>query len=152
MDIAGSSLTAASRWTRRLLGHRDLGLFDQICVEPVRSVPERGRIDTQGRPQSISNELKNGREALRESLTDKTEGADMLMVRPALPYLDIVANVRAHSRLPLAAYQVSGEYAMIKFAAIDKKAVVREFLDAIKRAGADLILTYFAMDFARDAR
>jgi porphobilinogen synthase len=88
----------------------------------------------------------NGREAIRESLTDEAEGADILMVKPALPYLDVLSQVRARSLLPLAAYQVSGEYAMIKFAAL---AVVRETLGGIKRAGADLILTYFAMDIAR---
>ncbi|MGD0432989.1 MAG: porphobilinogen synthase [Acetobacteraceae bacterium] len=95
----------------------------------------------------------NGREAIRESLTDEAEGADILMVKPALPYLDVLSQVRARSLLPLAAYQVSGEYAMIKFAAlagaIDEHRVVRETLGGIKRAGADLILTYFAMDIAR---
>jgi porphobilinogen synthase len=96
----------------------------------------------------------NGREALRESDADEAEGADMLMVKPALPYLDVLARIRQRSLLPLVAYQVSGEYAMIKFAAaagaIDEHRVVRESLGAIKRAGADLILTYFAMDIARD--
>ena len=95
----------------------------------------------------------NGREAIRESLIDEAEGADILMVKPALPYLDVLSQVRARSLLPLAAYQVSGEYAMIKFAAaagaIDEHRVVRETLGSIKRAGADLILTYFAMDIAR---
>jgi porphobilinogen synthase len=95
----------------------------------------------------------NGREALRESISDEAEGADILMVKPALPYLDVLNQVRQHSLLPLAAYQVSGEYAMIKFAAqagaIDEHRVVRETLSSIKRAGADLILTYFAMDIAR---
>ena len=95
----------------------------------------------------------NGREAVRESLLDEAEGADILMVKPALPYLDVLSQVRARSTLPLAAYQVSGEYAMIKFAAlagaIDEHRVVRETLGGIKRAGADLILTYFAMDVAR---
>ena len=95
----------------------------------------------------------NGREALRESLSDQDEGADILMVKPALPYLDVLSQVRQHSLLPIAAYQVSGEYAMIKFAAqagaIDEHRVVRETLSSIKRAGADLILTYFAMDIAR---
>ncbi len=95
----------------------------------------------------------NGREAIRESLTDEAEGADILMVKPALPYLDVISQIRARSLLPLAAYQVSGEYAMIKFAAlagaIDEHRVVRETLGGIKRAGADLILTYFAMDIAR---
>ena len=95
----------------------------------------------------------NGREALRESMSDEAEGADILMVKPALPYLDVLNQVRQHSLLPIAAYQVSGEYAMIKFAAqagaIDEHRVVRETLSSIKRAGADLILTYFAMDIAR---
>jgi porphobilinogen synthase len=95
----------------------------------------------------------NGREALRESIVDEAEGADMLMVKPALPYLDVLTQIRQRSLLPLAAYQVSGEYAMIKFAAaagaIDEHRVVRETLGSIKRAGADLILTYFAMDIAR---
>ncbi|BBG29566.1 MULTISPECIES: porphobilinogen synthase [Zymobacter] len=90
----------------------------------------------------------NGREALRESLQDEAEGADILMVKPAMAYLDVMADIRRHSLLPLAAYQVSGEYAMIKFAAqagvIDERAVVRESLGAMRRAGADLILTYFA--------
>ncbi|HEX2942199.1 MAG TPA: porphobilinogen synthase [Rhodopila sp.] len=96
----------------------------------------------------------NGREALRESDADEAEGADMLMVKPAMPYLDVLTQIRQRSLLPLAAYQVSGEYAMIKFAAaagaIDEAKVVRESLGAIKRAGADLILTYFAMDIARE--
>jgi porphobilinogen synthase len=95
----------------------------------------------------------NGREALRESDQDEAEGADILMVKPAMPYLDVLTQIKQRSLLPLAAYQVSGEYAMIKFAAaagaIDEDRVVRESLGAIKRAGADLILTYFAMDVAR---
>jgi porphobilinogen synthase len=95
----------------------------------------------------------NGREALRESISDEAEGADILMVKPGMPYLDVIAQVRQQTLLPIAAYQVSGEYAMIKFAAqagaIDEARVVRESLGAFKRAGADLILTYFAMDIAR---
>jgi len=94
----------------------------------------------------------NRREALRESLLDEAEGADMLMVKPAGMYLDMIREIRNASNLPLASYQVSGEYAMIKFAAqagaIDEAKVVRESLGAIKRAGADLILTYFATDIA----
>ena len=95
----------------------------------------------------------NGREALRESIMDEAEGADFLMVKPGLPYLDILSKIRENSLLPLVVYQVSGEYAMIKFAsqagALDEKRVVRETLGAFKRAGADLILTYFARDIAR---
>lgn len=96
----------------------------------------------------------NGREALRESMLDEAEGADFLMVKPGLPYLDVLARLRERTLLPIAVYQVSGEYAMIKFAAqagaLDEKRVVRETLGAFKRAGADLILTYFARDMGRE--
>ncbi|OYO28946.1 porphobilinogen synthase [Janthinobacterium sp. PC23-8] len=92
----------------------------------------------------------NRREAIRESLIDEAEGADALMVKPAGAYLDIIRELREATRLPIGAYQVSGEYAMIKFAAqagaIDERRVVQETLGAIKRAGADMIFTYFAMD------
>ncbi len=95
----------------------------------------------------------NGREAVREALLDADEGADMLMVKPALPYLDVIAAIRAATRLPVAAYHVSGEYAMVKAAAaaglIDERAVVLETLTAIRRAGADVIITYHAKDAAR---
>ncbi|ATA24579.1 delta-aminolevulinic acid dehydratase [Brenneria goodwinii] len=94
----------------------------------------------------------NRREAIRESLIDQAEGADALMVKPAGAYLDILRDVRERTELPLAAYQVSGEYAMIKFAAqagaISERDVALESLGAIKRAGADLILSYFALDLA----
>lgn len=96
----------------------------------------------------------NGREALLESALDEAEGADFLMVKPGLPYLDVLTRLRERTLLPLAVYQVSGEYAMIKFAAqagaIDEKRIVRESLGAFKRAGADVILTYFARDMARE--
>jgi len=109
--------------------------------------------DLQGDRKSYQMNPLNGREALRESIADEAEGADILMVKPALPYLDVLSQVRKQTLLPLAAYQVSGEYAMIKFAAaagaIDEHRVVRETLGGIKRAGADMILTYFAMDIAR---
>ncbi|HXO20374.1 MAG TPA: porphobilinogen synthase [Thermoanaerobaculia bacterium] len=95
----------------------------------------------------------NGREAMREAELDVQEGADMLMVKPALPYLDILASLRRRYDLPLAAYQVSGEYAMLKAAAergwIDHDRVMMETLIAIRRAGADLICTYSAVDAAR---
>jgi porphobilinogen synthase len=95
----------------------------------------------------------NAREALREARLDEEEGADLLMVKPALPYLDIVARVRAHSPLPLGAYNVSGEYAMIKAASaagmIDEKRAVLELLTGIRRAGADFVLTYHAVDASR---
>jgi porphobilinogen synthase len=95
----------------------------------------------------------NAREALRELWLDIEEGADMVMVKPALPYLDIIRRVRDACQLPVAAYNVSGEYAMVKAAVangwLDERAVVLETLTGIKRAGADLILTYHAKDAAR---
>jgi porphobilinogen synthase len=90
----------------------------------------------------------NARQASLEADLDEAEGADMLMVKPALPYLDIVRQVRERSLLPLVAYHVSGEYAMLKAAVekgwLDEEACVRESLTSIKRAGADLIVTYYA--------
>ena len=98
----------------------------------------------------------NAREALREVTMDIEEGADIIMVKPALAYLDIICRVRQEIDLPVAAYNVSGEYAMIKAAEekgwIDGPAVMLETLTAIKRAGADMILTYFAMDAAEILR
>ncbi|MBZ0304225.1 MAG: porphobilinogen synthase [Anaerolineae bacterium] len=95
----------------------------------------------------------NKREAMKEVALDVAEGADMLMVKPAMPYLDVLAEVRRHFNLPTAAYQVSGEYAMIHAAAangwLDLQRAALESLMGIKRAGADLILTYFAKDAAR---
>lgn len=94
----------------------------------------------------------NAREAIREATMDVEEGADIIMVKPALPYLDIICRIRDEVDLPLAAYNVSGEYAMIKAAErlgwIDGRKVMMETLTAIKRAGADMILTYFAMEAA----
>jgi porphobilinogen synthase len=95
----------------------------------------------------------NVREALRECELDVEEGADILMVKPALPYLDVIRAVRGDFDLPVAAYNVSGEYAMVKAAAaaghLDEQAAALESLVAIKRAGADLIFTYWAKDLAR---
>ncbi len=90
----------------------------------------------------------NSREALREAETDVTEGADIIMVKPALPHLDVLRTLRMSLSVPLVAFQVSGEYAMVKYAAfsgaIDERKVALELLLAIKRAGADLIISYFA--------
>jgi porphobilinogen synthase len=95
----------------------------------------------------------NVNEALREALLDVEEGADMLMVKPALAYLDVLARVKAEMNLPVAAYNVSGEYAMLKAAAkngwIDHDRAMMEMLTSIRRAGADFILTYFAKEAAR---
>jgi porphobilinogen synthase len=96
----------------------------------------------------------NPREAVLDALLDEAEGADVLMVKPAGPYLDILHALRRETRLPLAAYQVSGEYAQIHAAAqlgwLDLVKTRQESLLAIKRAGADLILTYFARDIAQE--
>ena len=95
----------------------------------------------------------NGDEALREALLDVQEGADMVMVKPALPYLDVVRRVKDATHLPVAAYNVSGEYAMVKAAAaagyLDERAAVLEALTSIRRAGADIVITYHAKDAAR---
>ncbi len=92
----------------------------------------------------------NAREAIREVALDIEEGADMVMVKPALAYLDIIRQVRDRFQYPMAAYNVSGEYAMIKAAArngwIDERAAARDMLLSIKRAGADMILTYYAKE------
>lgn len=99
---------------------------------------------------------RNAREAMLEAELDEAEGADILMVKPAGPYLDIVRMVRDRSSLPVAAYQVSGEYAMLKAASergwIDERRAVMESLYGIRRAGADTIITYYAREFARWAR
>jgi porphobilinogen synthase len=95
----------------------------------------------------------NGDEAMREVALDLQEGADIIMVKPALAYLDIIRRVKDRFDVPIAAYNVSGEFAMVKAAAqrgwIDERRVALEILTSIRRAGADMILTYFAPDAAR---
>ena len=115
--------------------------------EAADSTPEFGD------RRSYQMDSPNWREALREVEQDIAEGADMVMVKPALPYLDVIRKVRDTFNYPLAAYNVSGEYAMVKAAAqqgwLDEKGVVLEILTGIKRAGADIIITYHAKDVAR---
>jgi porphobilinogen synthase len=115
--------------------------------EAADSAPQFG--DRKGYQMDPANAI----EALKEASLDMAEGADMIMVKPALPYLDIISRVREECLLPLAAYNVSGEYAIIKAGEmngwIDGEKVMMETLTSIKRAGADLILTYFAKDAAR---
>jgi porphobilinogen synthase len=115
--------------------------------EAAESTPQMG--DRRG----YQMDPANAREALKEVKLDLLEGADMVMVKPALPYLDIIARVREAVDVPVAAYNVSGEYAMIKAAAklgwIDEQRVMMETLTSIKRAGADMILTYHAVDAAK---
>ena len=106
-----------------------------------------------GDRRSYQMDPANAREAIREARLDVQEGADIIIVKPALPYLDIIRRVREEFDLPVGAYNVSGEYAMIKAAAqkgwLDEKRVMMETLTSIKRAGTDLIITYFAKDAAR---
>ncbi len=106
-----------------------------------------------GDRKSYQMDPANAREALRESSLDVAEGADIIMVKPALVYLDVISRVRQITHLPVAAFNVSGEYAMVKAAAragwLDERSAVLEILTGIKRAGADLILTYHALDVIR---
>ncbi len=120
--------------------------------------PFREAVDSTliGDRRTYQQDPANRREALRETLLDVEQGADIVMVKPAMSYLDVLADVRAAVDLPVAAYQVSGEYAMIEAAAangwIDRDAAITESLLSIKRAGADLILTYWAAEVARNHR
>ena len=122
--------------------------------------PFRDAVDVQiqggGNRKGYQQDWRNAREALREVHDDIEQGADIVMVKPALSYLDIISAVRAQVDVPVAAYHVSGEYAMIKAAAangwIDHDTVALEQLTAVKRAGADIILTYFARWFAENNR
>jgi porphobilinogen synthase len=142
LDAAGFDQTSIMAYSTK---------FASALYGPFR---EAGGTALTGDRKTYQMNPMNRREAVRESLLDEQEGADAIMVKPAGAYLDIIRDIREASRLPLTAYQVSGEYAMIKFAgqagAIDEARVMRESLGAIKRAGADLIFTYFAMDIARD--
>ena len=105
---------------------------------------------------SYQQDPAGGDEALREVLLDVDEGADIVMVKPALAYLDVISQVAASVDLPVAAYQVSGEYAMVEAAAangwLDRERIIDEMLTSIRRAGADIILTYWAVEAARRLR
>lgn len=141
-------------------GHSDVGILSYAVKyasafygpfrEAAGSSPKGDATGTPKDRRSYQMDPANAREALREARLDELEGADMLMVKPALPYLDVLARLRPLSELPLVAYQVSGEYAMLKAAAsagaLDEAAAVRESLLSIRRAGADLILTYYAAE------
>ncbi|MGN7969627.1 porphobilinogen synthase [Microbacterium sp. 22296] len=117
--------------------------------------PFREAVDSQlkGDRRSYQLDPGNGREGVREALLDVEEGADVVMVKPALPYLDVLADVKASVDVPVWAYQVSGEYAMVEAAAahgwIDRRGAIMESLFGIRRAGADAILTYWALEAAR---
>jgi porphobilinogen synthase len=123
---------------------------------PFREALDSAPVDAPDVPHDKSTyqmDPANSREAEVEAMLDEAEGADMLMVKPALPYLDVIARLRAASSLPIVAYHVSGEYAMIKAAAergwLDERKCMMESLTGIARAGADVIFTYAALDYAR---
>ena len=164
---AGADLTAPSGMMdgqvaaiRRALdgaGHSDVAIlayaakYASALYGPFREAVDVTIADG-GDRKGYQQDPRNGREALAEIRADIAEGADLVMVKPALAYLDVIAAARAETDLPVAAYHVSGEYSMIKAAAergwIDGDAVAIEHLTAIKRAGADLILTYLAREMA----
>ncbi len=110
----------------------------------------------EGDRKTYQQDPPNVREALREVALDVAEGADIVMVKPALPYLDVISAVRSTVDMPVAAYQVSGEYAMVEAAAangwLDRERVMLETLTSIRRAGAQIILTYWATDAAHMLR
>lgn len=117
--------------------------------------PFRAAVDCElsGNRKGYQLDYANGRQALLEALLDEAEGADILMVKPGTPYLDVLSRLRQRTHLPLAAYQVGGEYAGIKFAALagalDERAVVTETFIGLKRAGADLIVSYYTKQYAQ---
>jgi porphobilinogen synthase len=138
-------------------GHKDLPIvaysakFASAFYGPFREAA--GSTPAFGDRRSYQMDPANSDEAVREALLDVEEGADMVMVKPALPYLDVIRRVKDATRVPVAAYNVSGEYAMVKAAAaagyLDEEATVLESLTAIRRAGADIVITYHAKDVAR---
>ena len=138
-------------------GHKDLPIvaysakFASAFYGPFREAA--GSTPAFGDRRSYQMDPANSDEAVREALLDVEEGADMVMVKPALPYLDVIRRVKEATRVPVAAYNVSGEYAMVKAAAaagyLDEESTVLESLTAIRRAGADVVITYHAKDVAR---
>ncbi|GIF11005.1 porphobilinogen synthase [Actinoplanes teichomyceticus] len=140
-------------------GHQDVAVLAYAAkyagafYGPFREAVES---TLQGDRRQYQQDPPNLREALREVDLDVAEGADIVMVKPALPYLDVIAAVRDRVDIPVAAYQVSGEYAMVEAAAangwIDRERVIMESLTSIKRAGAQIILTYWAVEAARMVR
>jgi porphobilinogen synthase len=144
LDRAGLTGTAILAYTAK---------YASACYGPFRDAVES---TLQGDRKTYQQDPANRREALREVALDVAEGADIVMVKPALPYLDVVAAVRAAVDVPVAAYQVSGEYAMVEAAAangwLDRDRVIAETLTSIRRAGAQIILTYWAVEAARRLR
>ncbi len=147
-----SALTAAGHGDRAILAYA--AKFASGFYGPFREAAES--TPSFGDRRSYQMDPGNGREALREVLLDLDEGADMIMVKPALPYLDVVRQVRDVVDVPVAAYQVSGEMAMVEAAAangwLERDRVILETLTSIRRAGADIVLTYWATEVARSLR
>jgi porphobilinogen synthase len=147
---------AAIRDALDTAGHEDVGImayaakFASALYGPFRDAAECA--PKFGDRAGYQMDPANGDEALREIRADIEEGADIVMVKPAVPYLDVIRRAKDATAFPMAAYHVSGEYAMIKAAAqngwLDERRVVLETLTSIRRAGADLILTYHAKDAA----
>jgi porphobilinogen synthase len=141
-------------------GHQDVAIlayavkYASAFYGPFRAAAES--TPQEGDRRGYQMDPANAREALREAALDEAEGADLLMVKPAGPYLDVIAAVRARTTKPLAAYQVSGEYAMIAHAGaqglLDGHAAMWESVRGIRRAGADLVITYFAHALAKEHR
>ncbi|WP_248782347.1 porphobilinogen synthase [Saccharothrix syringae] len=136
-------------------GHTDTGILAYSAkYASALYGPFRDAVESQlsGDRKTYQQDPANAREALREATLDLAEGADMVMVKPALPYLDVVKAVAELSTVPVAAYQISGEYAMVEAAArngwIDRERTVLETLTSIRRAGADIVLTYWAVEAA----
>jgi porphobilinogen synthase len=163
---AGADVIAPSDMMDGRVGHLRAALDDHgLADTPILAYsakfasafygPFREAVDSApafGDRRGYQMDPANSDEALREALLDVDEGADIVMVKPALPYLDVIHRVKEATRLPVAAYNVSGEYAMIKAAAaagaLDERAAVLEALTAIRRAGADIVITYHAKDVA----
>ena len=164
---AGADMVAPSDMMDGRVGHiraelDDHGLTDTAIVAYSAKMasafygPFREAADSApsfGDRRAYQMDGANPDEAVREALLDRDEGADVLMVKPALPYLDVVRRVKDATRMPVAAYNVSGEYAMLKAAAaagwLDERAAALEALTAIRRAGADIVISYHAKDAAR---
>ena len=147
LDEAGFSETAIIAYSAK---------YASAFYGPFRDAAASAPVDDPGVAKDrrgYQMDPANSREAVREALLDVDEGADIVMVKPGLPYLDVIARVRDAVPTPVAAYNVSGEYAMVKAAAaagrLDERAAVSEALLALRRAGADIVITYHAADFAR---
>jgi porphobilinogen synthase len=146
LDEAGFTQTAILSYTAK---------YASAFYGPFREALDSAPVDAPNVPKdkrTYQMDPANAREACIEAALDEAEGADILMVKPALLYLDVIARLRARTDLPIAAYHVSGEYAMVKAAAVkgwlDDKACTIETLTSIARAGADCIFTYAALDYA----